>query len=106
MGLIKYLLKLIDKKDRIAKMVLIFILFHLIKKSLNCTVLFFVFSLIVYIFEEKYLLHINYLTPKSDVVINKLPRKINQIVLQLPSLLVSDSSAINIALTHVNNTGN
>lgn len=58
-------------------MALIFILFHLIKNSLDCTVLCFIFSLIVYILEEKCLLHIIYLTLRTDAVINKLLRKIN-----------------------------
>lgn len=56
-------------------------LFHLIKKSLDCTVLSFIFLLIVYIFEEKCLLYIIYLTLKTDAVINKLLRKINQFAL-------------------------
>lgn len=94
------------KNEKIAKMVLSFILFHLIKNSLDCTVLCLIFSLVVYIFEEKCLLHIIYLTLKPDAVINKLLRKINQFSLWFLSLLVSDSSGINIALTHVNNTGN
>jgi len=62
-------------------MVLIFILFPLIKKSLDCTVLCFIFSLTVYIFEEKCLLHTIYLTLKTNAVINKLLKKINQFAL-------------------------
>lgn len=48
---------------------------------LDCKALCFIFSLILYIFEEKCLLHVIYLTQKTDAVINKLQRKINQFAL-------------------------